>query len=74
MAAADFQHIRINMVKDVAVVEILTKELRGPTEAMELGTELAQVAAQEWAKRMLVNFEPGSPSSAARASPRSSSW
>ena len=57
MADADFQHIRVSMVKDVAVVEILTEELHGPALALELGTELAQVAAQEWAKRMLVNFQ-----------------
>jgi anti-sigma B factor antagonist len=56
MADADFQHIRVSMVKDVAVVEIRTKELHGPTQAQELGAELAMVTAQEWAKRLLVNF------------------
>jgi anti-sigma B factor antagonist len=56
MPEADFQHVRVSMVKDVAVAEIRTKELHGPTQAKELGAELAQVAAQEWARRLLVNF------------------
>ena len=29
MADADFQHIRMSMVKDVAVVEVRTKEVHG---------------------------------------------
>ncbi len=56
MPDADFQHIRVNMVKDVAVVEVLTKEMHGPKPAQELGAELALVTAQEWARRLLVNF------------------
>jgi anti-sigma B factor antagonist len=56
MPDGDFQHIRVSMVNNVAVVEIRTKELLGPTQARELGAELAMVTAQEWAKRLLVNF------------------
>ena len=56
MPDADFQHIRVNMLKDVAVVEIRTKELYGTKLAQELGAELALVTAQEWARRLLVNF------------------
>jgi anti-sigma B factor antagonist len=56
MTAADFQHIRVSMVKDVAVVEIHTKEVHGQKPAQELGSELAAVTAQEWARRLLVNF------------------
>ena len=56
MSRPDFQHLRLRMVKDVAVVEIRTRDLQGPTLAQELGTELALVAAQEWARRLLVNF------------------
>jgi anti-sigma B factor antagonist len=56
MPNADFQHIQLNMVKDVAVVEIRTKDLHGPTLAKELGAELALVTAQEWARRLLVDF------------------
>jgi anti-sigma B factor antagonist len=56
MADADFQHIRMSMVKDVAVVEVRTKEVHGPKMAQELGAELAQVTTQEWARRLLINF------------------
>ena len=56
MADADFQHIQMNMVKDVAVIEIRTKNMHGPTLANELGAELALVTAQEWARRLLVDF------------------
>ena len=56
MSSPDFQHLRLSMVKDVAVVEIRTRDLQGPMLAQELGTELALVAAQEWAQRLLVNF------------------
>jgi anti-anti-sigma factor len=44
------------MVRDVAVVEIRTKDIHGPQVAQELGTELALVTAQDWARRLLVNF------------------
>ena len=56
MPDADFQHIRVNMVKDVAVVEVRTKEVHGTKPAQELGAELALATAQEWARRLLVNF------------------
>ena len=56
MADADFQHIRMSMVKNIAVVEIRTKEVHGTKPAQELGAELALVTAQEWARRLLVNF------------------
>jgi anti-sigma B factor antagonist len=56
MPDSDFQHIRMSMVKDVAVVEIRTKEVHGTKPAQELGAELAIVTGQEWARRLLVNF------------------
>ena len=56
MADADFQHLRLSMVKDIAVVEIRTREIHGPQLAQELGHELATVTAQDWARRVLVNF------------------
>jgi anti-anti-sigma factor len=46
----------MSMVQDVAVVEIRTKELQGVQLAQELGAELALVNAQDWARRLLVNF------------------
>jgi anti-anti-sigma factor len=56
MTDAEFQHLRLSMVKDVAVVEIRTREIHGPQLAQELGHELATVTAQDWARRVLVNF------------------
>ena len=56
MSSPDFQHLPLSMVKDVAVVEIRTGDRQGPMLAQELGTELALVAAQVWARRLLVNF------------------
>ena len=56
MSSPDFQHLQLSMVKDVAVVEIRTRDLQGPMLAQELGTELALVTAQEWARRLLVDF------------------
>lgn len=56
MTDADFQHLRLSMVKDVAVVEIRTQDIQGPRLAQELGTELAMVTAQDWARRVLVDF------------------
>jgi anti-anti-sigma factor len=56
MSRPDFQHLRLSMVKDVAVVEIRTRDLHGPMLAQELSAELALVTAQEWARRLLVDF------------------
>jgi hypothetical protein len=56
MPDADFQHIRASMVNDVAVIEIGTREVQGMKLAQELGAELALVRAQEWARRLVVNF------------------
>lgn len=36
MSNPDFQHIRLSMVKDITVVEIMTKDLQGPKLAKEL--------------------------------------
>ena len=56
MTVTDFQHLRMSMVQDVAVVEIRTKDIHGPQMAQELGHELAVVTAQDWAKRILIDF------------------
>ena len=57
MPTVDFQHITTSMVGEVAVVEILAKELRFPLQAQEVGTELSLVAGQDWAKQLLVNMK-----------------
>jgi anti-sigma B factor antagonist len=57
MSTVDFQHTTTSMVGEVAVVEILAKELRFPHQAQELETELSLVAGQDWAKQLLVNMK-----------------
>ncbi len=57
MSTPNFHHLRLSMVGDVALVEVHTKDLQGPTAAKELGSELALVLAQEWARRILVDFQ-----------------
>lgn len=56
MPDAEFQHLRLSMVENVALVEIVTRDLQGPQLAVELGRELALVSAQDWARRILVDF------------------
>ena len=46
----------MSMVGDVALVEIRTKDLQGPKAGHELGSELALVLAQDWARRILLDF------------------
>ncbi len=57
MTTARFQHIKTGMVGEVAVVEVLPKELRFPHQAHELGAELSLVGRQDWAKQLLVNLK-----------------
>jgi anti-sigma B factor antagonist len=56
MSKPDFEHIRLSTVDDVTLIEVITKDIQGPKMAQELGTELAQVSGQEWAKRLLIDF------------------
>jgi anti-sigma B factor antagonist len=56
MSTPQFEHIRLSMVGDVVLIELITKNIQGPTLAQELGAELAQVSAQEWAKQLLLDF------------------
>jgi anti-anti-sigma factor len=57
MTTPHFQHIKTSMVGEVAVVEVLPKELKFPPQAHELGAELSLVGRQEWAKRLVVNLK-----------------
>jgi anti-sigma B factor antagonist len=56
MSTADFQHIKTNMVGDVAVVEVMSKELRFPAQCQELENELNLIADQDWANHLLINL------------------
>jgi anti-sigma B factor antagonist len=55
-ATPEFKHLKLSRVNDVVVVEVTSKDLQGPAAARELGSELSLVAAQEWAKQLLVDF------------------
>src|SRR5689334_15714653 len=57
MSTGEFQHIKANMVGDVAVVEVLPGELRFPPQANDLGDELTLVAGQDWARHLVINLK-----------------
>ena len=57
MSTPEFRHIRTCMVDNVAVAEVLTKDLVGPELAGELEAELRLVVEQDWAQRLVVNFD-----------------
>jgi anti-anti-sigma factor len=57
MSKPDFTHIRLSSIGDVVLVELVTKDIQGPALAQELGGELAQVLAQDWAKKLLLDFK-----------------
>src|SRR5580692_10227993 len=52
----EFAHIQLSSVGDVVLIELITKDIQGIKLAQELGTELQHVVAQDWAKRLLVDF------------------
>src|SRR5262245_50861621 len=56
MSKPEFTHLKLSSVGDVVLVEIVTTNILGPALAQELGTELSQVIAQDWAKRLLLDF------------------
>jgi anti-anti-sigma factor len=56
MSTPELVHVRLSRVDDVVVVEIVTQNLQGPAAAQELGAELRRIAAQDWAKKLLLNF------------------
>jgi anti-sigma B factor antagonist len=56
MTKLEFKHIRLSTVGEVILVELTTKDIQGPKLAQELGAELTQVLAQDWAKWLLLDF------------------
>jgi anti-anti-sigma factor len=56
MSKPEFTHLNLSSVGDVVLVEIVTTNIQGPALAQELGTELSHVIAQDWAKRLLLDF------------------
>ncbi len=57
MSTHELKHIELSRLKDVVLIEITTRDFHGPDAALELSAELARVAGQEWAQRLLVNCE-----------------
>jgi anti-anti-sigma factor len=55
MSTTDLQHVELSRLKDVVLIEITTRDFHGPDTARELSAELARVAAQDWAGRLLVD-------------------
>jgi anti-anti-sigma factor len=56
MSTPEFEHLRLSRVGDVALVEILSRDLQGPKAGQEFGTELARVLAHDAARRILLDF------------------
>ncbi len=57
MSKPEFEHIRLSSVGDVVLIELVTREIQTPAPAQQLGAELQHVLAQEWAKRLLLDFQ-----------------
>ncbi len=56
MATTEFQHVRLSMLGDVALVEIRTRDLQDHRTGLELGFELARVLDLDRARRILLDF------------------
>lgn len=56
MNTHEFQHIRLSMIGDVVLVEVLSRDLQGPELARELQSELGTLVGQDWAKKMALDF------------------
>jgi anti-sigma B factor antagonist len=52
----EFTHLRLSMVDDVVLIEVVSKDLQGPALAQELRSEMGLVVSQEWAKKLLVDL------------------
>src|SRR5258708_6286509 len=56
MDTHEFTHLRLSMIDDVVLIEVVSKDLQGPALAQELRSELTLVLNQEWAKKLLVDL------------------
>src|SRR5437868_2917068 len=56
MSAAEFRHLRMSLVQDIVLVEILSTDVQGPEQALEFSTELHRVAGYECGKPLLVDL------------------
>jgi anti-anti-sigma factor len=56
MSTATFQHLRLSMVQNIVLVEILSTDVQGPERAIEFSSELNTVAGQDSASPLLVDL------------------
>ena len=56
MSTVEFRHLRLSMVQDIMLVEILSPDVQGPEQALEFSTELNRVAGHECGKPLLVDL------------------
>jgi anti-anti-sigma factor len=56
MAPGGFKHLRLSMVGDVVLVEIMSKDVQGPDRAKEFIGELTEVVAGECPGPILVDL------------------
>jgi anti-anti-sigma factor len=56
MAVDGFKHIRMGMVGDVVLVEVLSKEIQGPDLAKEFIGELTEAVGRDCDQRILLDL------------------
>ncbi len=56
MTAPDFKHLRLSLVEDVVLVEIMSKDVQGPDRAQEFSAELAAVVGHDSVQPLLVDL------------------
>ncbi len=56
MVADAYKHLRVRMVRDVVLVEIMSEDIQGPDRAKEFIGELLEVVGREDDRPLLVNL------------------
>ncbi len=56
MTTPDFKYLRLSLVEDVVLVEILSKDVQGPDRAQAFGAELLAVVGQDSRRPLLVDL------------------
>jgi anti-sigma B factor antagonist len=56
MTTPEFKYLRLSLVDDVVLVEILSKDVQGPDRAQEFSAELAAVVCQDSVQPLLVDL------------------
>jgi anti-sigma B factor antagonist len=56
MTTPEFKYLRVSLVEDVVLVEIMTKDVQGPDRAQEFSAELIAVVDQNSVQPLLVDL------------------